>query len=353
MKKNILLLLVLAAAVAFVAWKLQKNKSELTAKAALSQVSRAHIPVEIVHPTMENLSTSLEAEGVFMPFKEMLVISETAGRVLEVFKDKGDWVNEGDLLAKVDDEMLQIELEATSANLAKLQKDRGRVANLIEGEAVSKSKIEEVDLGILAAEAKIKGLKKQISKTSLTAPMTGTIGLRFIERGSVIGPGIQVAAMANLQKLLLHVKVTEQDILAVKKGQTVQIKADVFKEKTFSGRVTNIALKADNTFNYDVEIEVANTSSRDLLGGMHGSAVFSLGFARQSMILPRRAIAGSLQDGKIFVVKNDSIAAEKTIEIGRQQGEKVEIRGGLALDEKVVLSGQSNLADGAKVKITN
>lgn len=350
MKKIYLLAAVLAAATLTI-WKLQKNKSELNAKAELSLVSRAHIPVEVVQPTMETLAPTLEAEGVFMPQKEMLVISETAGRVLEVYKDKGSEVAEGELLAKVDDEMLKIELEATEANLAKLQKDRERLASLIEGEAVPKAKIEDVDLGILAAEAKVKGLKKQISKTSITAPMAGTIGLRFIERGSVIGPGIQVAAMASLARLTLHVKVTERDILSVKKGQQVQVRADVFPEKNFAGRVTSISLKADNTFNYDVEIEVANTADRSLLGGMHARATFSTGVARQAMVLPRQAVAGSLQDGKIFVVENDSLAALKKVEIGRQQGEKVEIRSGLSLGERVVLSGQSNLSDGARVKI--
>ena len=197
MRKRILLWLTLAVIVAFIVWKLVSNKIALESAAQLSTMTRAFVPVEVVEPKLETLANHLEADGIFLPAKEMFIISETAGRVLEVFKNKGEWVEEGQVIAKVDDELLRIELEATQANLAKLHKDQERVANLIEGEAAPKNKIEDLQLGILAAEAKEKGLKKQIANTSIKAPMTGTLGMRFIERGSVIGPGIQIGQMTN------------------------------------------------------------------------------------------------------------------------------------------------------------
>jgi RND family efflux transporter MFP subunit len=234
MRTRTYLWLTLFFLVSLTTWKLCSNKKELEHEAQLSKVTRAYVPVEAVLPQLETLANSLEADGIFLPAKEMFVISETAGRVLEVYKNKGEWVNEGEVIAKVDDELLRIELEATQANLAKLRKDQDRLTNLIEGEAAPKNKIEDIQLGILAAEAKEKGLKKQIEKTSITAPMTGTLGLRFIERGSVIGPGIQVAQMTNLEKLFLMVKVTERDVLNVKKGQSVRVNPDVYPGASIS-----------------------------------------------------------------------------------------------------------------------
>jgi len=333
-----------------IAWKLYQNKEQSKREAALAQVTRAYVPVEVARVQAEVLANTLDADGIFLPAKEMFVISETQGRVVQVYKNKGEWVREGDLIAKVDDELLNTELEATQANIAKLKKDRERLGNLIEGEAVAKNKMEDIDLGLLAAEAKEKALKKQIANTSLKAPMTGTLGFRFIERGSVIGPGIQVAQITNLEKLFLMVKVTERDVLHVRKGQSVGVLADVYPGRLIAGKVTNIGLRADNAFNYDVEIEVPNPRDAPLRAGMHAKARFTFDASRQGLTVPRKAIAGSLQDARVYVVV-DSTAKLRRVELGAVYGDKVEVRSGLEKDELVVVAGQFNLSDGAQVEV--
>jgi RND family efflux transporter MFP subunit len=333
---------------AFIAWKLRSNKAALDAKTQLSTITRAFVPVEVTPVVTDILSNHLDADGIFLPAKEMLVISETAGRVVETYKNKGEYCREGEPIAKVDDEMLRIELEATQANLAKLRKDRERLTNLIEGDAAPKNKMEDLELGILAAEAREKGLKKQISNTTLKAPMTGTLGLRFIERGSVIGPGIQIGQMTNLDKLFLMVKVTERDVLNIKKGMRVSVQADVFPETKLSGLVTNIGLRADNAFTYDVEIEVTNPPNNPLRGGMHAKAGFTFEHNRRGLVLPRKAITGSVQDAKVYIVE-DSVARIRPVVLGLIQSERVEVISGLKEGDKVVTSGQLNLTDGAKV----
>jgi RND family efflux transporter MFP subunit len=351
LNKRIFLWLFFLLAVSAIAWKLYSNKKQLETEAELSKVPRAFIPVQVTKPQLETLANTLQADGIFLPVKEMFVISETAGRVLETYKNKGEWVTEGDLIAKVDDELLRIELEATQANLAKLRKDQERLTNLIQGEAAPKNKIEDVELGILAAEAKEKGLKKQISNTSIKAPMTGSMGLRFIERGSVIGPGIQVAQITNLEKLFLMIKVTERDVLNIRKGQIVKVLADVYPDAPVSGKVTNIGLRADNAFNYDVEIEVPNPKNTPMRAGMHAKAMFTFDANRQGLILPRKAIAGSLQEAKVYVVAQDSLVQVRNIRVGGVYHDKVEILSGLQQSDQVVVTGQLNLTEGAKVQV--
>jgi len=351
MKNRSILWLFVALVAGLAAWKLYVNKKHLDEKAELSKMTRAFVPVEVVLPKMETLANQLEADGIFLPFKEMFVISETAGRVLETYKNKGEWLNEGEIIAKVDDELLTIELQATQANLLKLRKDRERLTNLIEGEAAPKNKIEDIDLGILTAEAKEKGLKKQIANTSIKAPMTGTLGMRFIERGSVIGPGIQVAQMTNLEKLFLMVKVTEHDVLNVQKGQSVSVRADVFPDLNIAGKVTNIGLRADNAFTYDVEIQVVNPKGNPLRGGMHAKATFTFNANRTGLTLPRKAISGSLKDPKIYIVQGDTMAVLRSISLAGIYGDKVEVAAGVTTADQVVIAGQMNLTDGARVSV--
>ena len=102
---------------ALIAWKLYQNKQQLAAETRFGEVTAAYVPVEVALPKMETLANHLEADGIFLAAKEMFVISETAGRVVEVYKNKGEWVNEGDLIAKVDDEVLRIELAGSGVRV--------------------------------------------------------------------------------------------------------------------------------------------------------------------------------------------------------------------------------------------
>lgn len=340
------------AVVALIAWKLYSNKQALTAETELGKTVRAYVPVEVTRPKFDTLAAQLSADGIFLPAKEMFVISETAGKVLQVYKNKGEVVREGDIIAKIDDELLRIDLEATQTNLDKLRRDEERMKKLIAAEALPKNKIEEVQLGIAAAVAKTKVLHKQIANTSIKATMNGVLGMRFIERGSVIGPGIQVAQITSLDQLFLMVKVIEKDIPNVRKGQSVKITSDVYPDTTLIGRVTNIGLRADNAYNYDVEITVANPRNSPLRSGMHARAIFAANTIRQGLTIPRKAIAGSLQDAKVYIVK-DSVAELRPVVLGNMYGDQVEVTSGLDSTDRVVLSGQLNLTNGARIQVTN
>lgn len=352
MKKRIGTIAALALFAALVFWKLRENKSNLTKNAQLSQVERAFVPVEITSPTVEPLGSTLSADGVFMPSKEMFVISETAGRVTEVYKNRGDLVKEGELLAKIDDEIFRLQLATVEANIEKGKRDKERLTNLIEGEAVPKNKVEEVEIALLTAETQKKTLEKQIANTSIRAPMSGFLIFRILEKGGVIAPGIQVGQITNIDKLLLFVKVTERDILDIKRGQRVQVVADVYPNRPFLAKVTNLGVKADNAFTYDVEIEVENSTNFPLKAGMHAKAQFDFASGRKGLIIDRRAIVGSVQDASVFVVK-DSVVVLKKVGLGLSEGNRVEITSGLVAGEKVVLSGQINLVDGTRVQVIN
>lgn len=108
---------------------------------------------------------------------------------------------------------------------------------------------------------------------------------------------------------------------------------------------------ADNAFTYNVEIEVVNPKQSPLLGGMHARASFTFVSNQEGLTVPRKTIAGSLQDPSVFVVANDSIAELRHITLGEIYGDRVEVKTGLKSGDKVVLTGQLNLSEGTKVQV--
>ncbi|MCS7035066.1 MAG: efflux RND transporter periplasmic adaptor subunit [Saprospiraceae bacterium] len=352
MRRYYLWLLLLVTAI-LIGWKLYDNQKRRHEEAKLSQSVRSFVPVHVAVAESEWLTPQLEAGGILMPSREIVVISETMGRVVEVYKRRGDRVAEKEVIAKVDDELLRVKFEAVEANLAKLRRDRERLSNLIEGEAAPRSKIEDLDLALKAAEAERKVLQKQLDNTYLRAPMSGTLTFCALERGGVVGTGTPVAHITNLDRLLLMVKVSERDVLQVSRGQAVEVRADVRPDMPLSGRVVNVSPKADSAFTYLVEIEVPNPPQAPLLGGMHAKARFLFDQKRQAILIPRRAISGSLQDARVFVATSDTTVEARTIQLGQILGERVEVRSGLVAGERVVVAGQTYLHEGVRVRINN
>jgi RND family efflux transporter MFP subunit len=157
--------------------------------------------------------------------------------------------------------------------------------------------------------------------------------------------------IVNVSKLKLKVTVNESQVASLKLGNTVNVSASVYPDKTFTGKITFIAPKADATLNFPVEIEINNNASNDLKAGMYGTANFDSKQQKQSMmIVPRNAFVGSVSSNQIFVAEN-GIAKLKTVTAGRILGNKVEIINGLSEGETVIITGQINLQDGSKVDI--
>lgn len=342
----------LLLAVVLIGWKLYDNQRRRREEAKLSQIERPFVPVRVVTVEPEWLAPQLEVSGILMPLREMPVISETVGRVVAVYKRRGDRVAEGELIAKVDDELLRVKLEAVEANIAKLRKDRERLSNLIEGEVAPRSKMEDLELGLMAAEAERRLLQKQIDNTHIRAPMSGTLTFCALERGGVVGQGTPVAYIANLDRLLLMVKVSERDVLQISKGQRADVRADVRPDVPLSGRVINVSPKADSAFTYLVEIELPNSAEAPLLGGMHAKARFLFDQKRQALLIPRRAISGSLQEARVFVAVSDTTVEERTVQLGQVSGDRIEVRSGLTAGERVVVAGQTYLFEGVRIRIT-
>ncbi len=343
--------ILLAAALILIGWKLYENRRQRQREAQLSQIARALVPVRVDTVAQAWLSPQVEVSGVFFPFREMPVISETMGRVVAVYKRRGDRVSEGALIAKVDDALLQVKLEAVRANIAKIKKDRERLTNLIEGEAAPRSKIEDLELGLMAAEAEEKVLQRQIAATDIRAPMSGTLVFCALERGSVVAQGVPVAHIANLERLLLMVKVSERDVLQLHKGQRAVVRPDVRPEQQLYGHIANIAPKADSAFTYLVEVEVPNPPETPLLAGMHAQAQFQFDTQRRALVIPRRAVVGSLQEPAVFVATSDSTVEKRRITLGQLLGEQVEVTSGLQIRERVVVAGQAYLYPNARVRI--
>jgi RND family efflux transporter MFP subunit len=340
MKKTIITIVIIIAALGVIGYVLNNNKKENKAKTDIVAEKNAAVSVKVTDVKTEEVSLDFVANGNFQPIQELTFSAEKSGKVISVLAKEGDYVRVGQTLLTVRGDVINVSAQQAQAVYQNAKSDYERYENAFKTGGVTKQQLDQAKLALTNA------------KSNLT-PISGLINKKYIEPGSILAgmPATALFDIVNVSKLKLVVTVNENQVASLKVGNTVNVTASVYPDKTFSGRITFIASKADESLNFPVEIEITNNSNNDLKAGMYGTANFASNQQKQNlMVVPRNAFVGSVSSNEIFVAEN-GVAKLRKVTAGRILGDKVEIINGLSEGEKVIVTGQINLQDGNTVEI--
>jgi len=337
--------------ISIVVLMLLRNKGQIDAQIAFAEQKVEAYPVKVQEVKTGNLDKKLEIPGLISASNELMLIAETQGRVLKIYNNEGEWVNEGELIAQVDDQLMKAELIVTSANYEKAQKDLQRALTLNEGGAITQQQLEGLQLNEKAAHAKYITSSKRVADAKIKAPISGYINKLFVSQGGMIGPSRPVCELVNIRELQMVVKVDERDLQHVRVKQEIIITIPAIDGKpSLIGRVKSISSKADFALQYSVTIAIDKNPDERLKPGMMAKAILTLDEGSEGVVIPRQALVGSIKMAKIYLLEGD-ICRLRDIEIGTQDGDHLKVTSGLGAGDMLIVSGQFNLRDGMKVKV--
>jgi RND family efflux transporter MFP subunit len=286
--------------------------------------------------------------GTFEPIRQNTIGSDASGKIIKLNVEEGDRVAQGSVIAKIDDEMIRLQLENAEVAIEGQRNDDNRYSNLVKENAVSGVQLEKTKLGLKSAEIQKKQLQKQLKSTTIVAPFSGVITKKLIDLGSMIGPGTQLVEITDISSLKLTVSVPERDIMKFKLNQKVQVSADIYSGKVFEGTVSNLSVQADKAHNFKVQITVRN-SNQEIMAGMYGSVSLANSKSVTSLAIPRKALVGSSKNPQVYVMRNGK-AYLTSFNAGTSDGDFIEVISGIAKTDQVVVKGQVNLQDKSNVK---
>ena len=349
--RTILTILLIIGVIALIGFVLNKNKQSNNAKTAVvaAQDSNA-IAVRVDTVKKQTLNLDFSANGYFEPNREMNFSAEKAGRVVKVFVDEGDYVKAGQTLATVRTDQLSVDLQNAEAVYANAQKDKERYENAFKTGGITQQQLDQSNLALENAQARINAARINIGDADIRSSINGIVNKRYIEPGAVLAAATQMFNIVDVSKLKLKVSVNENGVATLKLGDNVKITASVFPNESFTGKITFIAPKADNSLNFPLEIEVANNPNNQLKAGMYGTAVFTMPKAQSLIVIPRSAFVGGVGSNEVFVAENNTARLHKVV-AGRIVGDKVEVLNGLNEGDLVISSGQVNLTDDSKIQV--
>ncbi len=347
MKTKIIIAGVVTVLLLAVTFKLKSNKHTVDANVYRPDPEK-RILVQGVAAESRNLDQAFSYTGTFAPFREVMLIPQVHGEVETVYFDEGDQVRKGKTLVQIDDDLLQAQFTSAEANYNNAKRNLERYQNASNSGGVSAMQLDNLKLALTNAESQFRQLSKQIALSRITAPFDGTMTLRSVEPGSVVGSSA-IARITDIAQLKLEITVPEKEIVLFREGENAQVETDIYPGRKFSGKIEYVSDRADNSHNYTVRILLKNNDAA-LKAGMYGTAVLKKGMRKNTLIIPRAALLGSAKNPQVFVVI-DGKAVLKNIQTGLTSNESVEVVEGIIPGDVVVTTGHINLTDGSNVEI--
>ena len=350
MKRGIIIAIIIIVALGGIAFVLDNNKKKNDAITAIVAQGSGAVTVRVAAVKTEPVNLDYSVNGIFTPFKELNFLSENAGRVSKIFVEEGDHVTKGQVLARIDAEILNTDRETAEASLQNALRDEARYSSSFATGGVTQQQLDQAKLAVRNAKLRLQASQRRVSDANIKSPINGIVNKKYIEVGAFVNAqGTQLFELVDVSRLKLKVNVNESQVANLKLGDAVQIKSNVFPNVDFNGKVTFIAPKADNSLNFPIEIQVENNKPNTIKAGMYGTAIFKFPKQAPAITIPRGSFVGSVSSNEVFVLENGKTARVRKVVAGRILGDKVEILDGLKEGDTVITSGQINLTDGSLV----
>lgn len=287
------------------------------------------------------------------------------GCISEMLVDQGDRVQEGQLLARLDDSVLKAEKEAMEAKLMAAQAEVKYYKNeltkkesLFSKSAVSDTEfqkamfeLEKADAAVAVAKAEIRTIEAKIAKKVLLAPVFGIVAQRHADVGAVIMPGSnKVLRLIQCNEVFAEIELGERLYPAACRAKEAEIQVSAIPGRIFRGKIDRIGPEIDKkTRTFKLRIKIPN-SDLVLRPGMFTDAQVFVPDENVSLSLPSSSIIGGNQSGQatVYVVK-DGVAVRRNVVVSSIKDSVVEIANGLELGDLVVVEGTDRVSDLAEV----
>lgn len=349
-KKTLIGIVIITVVIALIVLRLISNKRALDEKIKLVTEFNSTVPVQVDTVKMLDVKGGFSSNGNFEPCQETTITSQSQGKIVQILAKVGSKVSLGQALVCIDNKLVKSQLDLAKYSFEKSKTDLQRYEQLVKTEAVTIQQYEQAKQACINAQATYVLSKDQYENSVIKAPFSGVITKRNVEVGTFLQPGNPVFDIVSINKIKLIVKLTETEVSQVLKNEIVKVTTDLYPSTIFKGTVAGIVVKADGSKRYDVEIEVINQPDKVIKPGMFGTATFDKRGLKSALVIPRKALTGSIKEPQVFVLQGDSVLL-KDIDVDFLNDKLLTVKGGLSEGEIIVMSGQINLESGSKVKV--
>ncbi len=362
-------LLVAALAVFLFSRSGQKQKKEIAA--AKTSAANRVIPVTTVPARTGDLPVYLTGLGTVTAVNTVTVRSRVDGQLIRVLFREGQLVSKGDLLAEIDPRAFQVQrLQAEGqrakdeATLANARVDLQRYQVLVSQDSIPRQQLDtqaatvrQLEATLRSDQGLIEGANLNLAYSRITAPITGTVGLKLVDPGNIVHANDPngIVVITQLQPIAVVFTIPADQLPPVQEqlrtGRKLPVEAwdRELKNQLAVGTLLAIDNQIDQaTGTVRIKALFENDNSA-LYSNQFVNARLLVNTLRGAVLIPTAALQRSPQSTFVWAVKPDSTAEMRTVDVQLTEGEVTSVRSGVAAGEPIVVDGVDKLQPGAKV----
>jgi membrane fusion protein (multidrug efflux system) len=327
------------------------------------------------------ISTFIISNTTLEAVRDVTVYAKLNAIIAELGVEEGDVVQQGKLLARLDDREIrngfdQAKIALDQAELGVRQaevraqiseSDYERALSLFEQKLTSQQEFDQAALAtrtdnlaledarqqLEAAEARLEATRIQLEYTTITSPISGVITVRLVDVGDRVNVNEALFTVLEFPPLWARIFVPEKSLPELRIGQSARIEVETYPDRGFEGRILRISPTVDSSSGtVKVTIQV-NRPGQMLRPGMFGTVHIATETRPDALVIPKKAITRERDLNFVYSIQPDRTVIRKEVQLGFAEENWVEVVEGLEEGEAVVTVGHETLNDGYPVLVQN
>lgn len=308
-----------------------------------------------VNTVLLNLSPStirdrLNLPGEIEPWTRLELLAKISGEVIEVLVSEGDRVQEGEVLARIEEDDYRIALNSATAAFELARANLERVESLFAKGLIPAAERDTVDTDMRTARAAMEEAALNLSRCTVTAPMTGVIRRLDLKKGLLLSVADPMAEILEIDRVKAVIGIPESDVAAVRKLNTVDFTVKALDGRKITGRRHFLSPAPETAARlYRLELAVDNTDG-EILPGMFIRADIVKRRVENALVIPLYAVLVRNEERFVFV-EEDGTAHKRPVRLGIMEEWQVQVTDGLSAGDRLIIQGHRDVEPEQEVKV--
>lgn len=309
--------------------------------------NQTFVSVMVVEPT--SLDNIIKTTGTVLANEEVEIRSEISGKITQLLFKEGQYVRKGTTLLKINDDDLQAQLKKLEYGKKLSEDNEFRQRQLLEKEAISQREYDISLTTVKTNEADIENIRAQLAKTTIKAPFSGRLGLRYVSEGSYITPTSRITTLTNANPAKVEFSIPAKYSDEIRVGSTIKYVTES-SEVQHTGRVYAVDPKIDPQTRTLQMRATSPNGNGSLLPGAFARIQLITSSKGSAITVPNEAVVPEQDGHRVYVVEAGKAVA-RPVDIGLRGATEIEVLKGLSPGDTLITTGLLQVRPGGPVRI--
>ena len=317
------------------------------------------VPVQVVDARNIELAPGIWIAGTVISHQDARISSEVEGRI-ELLVEIGDEINEGEIISKIDDTTIRMQLAEARAEISPIEaklnffnRQAERLNQLAKQNNAAKNRLDEVNSDrdqmrgeLLMMNTRLAQARDKLNRTTILAPFNGVVAERFKEAGEWAKIGDELVRLVNTEATEIQGRIQQQSATFIKKGDSIEVTDG--HARTMATVRTLVPVGDDISRLYEIRLDFDETA---WLAGHAVRIKVPTAIPQNVLVVPRDALVIRENTIKVFRILEDNTAEAVYVKTGIADDMLIEVTGDINEGDKIVVRGNERLLPQQQVNI--